>query len=164
MKFQIVNPEGECVMVTEHAECLYDKETISDMNSAGYKFRIEGKLVPVAKFKEYLSGKPITSNKSDIVTEDTDSLVSGTSKNNLKSSFFHTTDKSNTSEPTSSSKVTVSSAKTKLKLKLRCLETGDIFNKQAEAAKKYGIDPAAVSDSLKTGRKRAGYTFEWVGA
>ena len=40
-----------------------------------------------------------------------------------------------------------------------CLETGDKFNKQSEAAKALGIDPAAVSDSLKTGRKRSGYTF-----
>lgn len=40
-----------------------------------------------------------------------------------------------------------------------CLETGDKFKKQSEAAKALGIDPAAVSDSLKTGRKRAGYTF-----
>ena len=43
-----------------------------------------------------------------------------------------------------------------------CLETGDKFNKQSEAAKALGIDPAAVSDSLKTGRKRAGYTFTRV--
>lgn len=43
-----------------------------------------------------------------------------------------------------------------------CLETGDKFNKQSEAAKALGIDPAAVSDSLKTGRKRSGYTFTRV--
>ena len=43
-----------------------------------------------------------------------------------------------------------------------CLETGDKFKKQSEAAKALGIDPAAVSDSLKTGRKRAGYTFSRV--
>ncbi len=43
-----------------------------------------------------------------------------------------------------------------------CLETGDKFNKQSEAAKALGIDPAAVSDSLKTGRKREGYTFTRV--
>ena len=43
-----------------------------------------------------------------------------------------------------------------------CVETGDKFNKQSEAAKALGIDPAAVSDSLKTGRKRAGYTFTRV--
>lgn len=45
---------------------------------------------------------------------------------------------------------------------IRCIETGDIFEKQSEAAKKYNIDPAQVSDSIKTGRKRSGYTFEKV--
>ena len=43
-----------------------------------------------------------------------------------------------------------------------CLETGDKFKKQSEAAKALGIDPASVSDSLKTGRKRSGYTFTRV--
>lgn len=43
-----------------------------------------------------------------------------------------------------------------------CIETDQYFNKQSEAAKTLGIDPAAVSDSLKTRRKRSGFTFEWV--
>ena len=38
MKFQIVNPAGAYVMVTEHSECLYDKGTISDMNSAAVSY------------------------------------------------------------------------------------------------------------------------------
>lgn len=42
---------------------------------------------------------------------------------------------------------------------IRCLETGETFNKQSEAAKHFKIDPAQVSDSIKTGRKRSGYTF-----
>lgn len=46
--------------------------------------------------------------------------------------------------------------------KIRCVDTGEVFNKQSEAAKHFGIDPAAVSDSLKTGRRRAGYMFERI--
>lgn len=42
---------------------------------------------------------------------------------------------------------------------IRCLETGETFNKQSEAAKHFKIDPAQVSDSIKTGKKRSGYTF-----
>ena len=45
---------------------------------------------------------------------------------------------------------------------VHCIETDQYFNKQSEAAKTLGIDPAAVSDSLKTRRKRSGFTFEWV--
>lgn len=156
MKFQIVNPAGAYVMVTEHSECLYDKETISDMNSAGYKFRIDGKLVPVSKFKEYLSGNSISdTSRTDDLDSKQESDKSIETKNNLKSSFFHSSD--------NTSKIITSSTTHKFKMKVRCIDTGEIFSKQSEAAKKYGIDPAAVSDSLKTGRKRAGYTFEWVG-
>jgi hypothetical protein len=42
---------------------------------------------------------------------------------------------------------------------IQCVETGEIFQKQSDAAKAYSIDPAQVSDSLKTGKKRSGYTF-----
>lgn len=42
---------------------------------------------------------------------------------------------------------------------IKCLETGETFNKQSEAAKHFKIDPAQVSDSIKTGKKRSGYTF-----
>jgi len=42
---------------------------------------------------------------------------------------------------------------------IQCVETGEIFMRQSDAAKTYGIDPAQVSDSLKTGRARSGYTF-----
>lgn len=45
---------------------------------------------------------------------------------------------------------------------IRCIETGEVFSKQSEAAKHLNIDPAQVSDSLKTGKKRSGYTFERI--
>ena len=45
---------------------------------------------------------------------------------------------------------------------VRCIETGEIYSNQSAAAKALGIDPAQVSDSIKTGRKRSGYTFEKV--
>lgn len=46
--------------------------------------------------------------------------------------------------------------------KVRCIETNIIYDSQSAAAKALGIDPAQVSDSIKTGRKRSGYTFERV--
>lgn len=46
-----------------------------------------------------------------------------------------------------------------IKYKIRCEDTGEVFDKQSEAAKHYNIDPAAVSDSLKTGKRRSGYIF-----
>lgn len=45
---------------------------------------------------------------------------------------------------------------------IRCIDTGEIFKTQSEAARHYNIDPAQVSDSIKTGRPRSGHTFEKV--
>lgn len=43
---------------------------------------------------------------------------------------------------------------------VRCIDTGKVYKNQSEAARDLGIDPAQVSDSIKTGRPRSGYTFE----
>lgn len=42
---------------------------------------------------------------------------------------------------------------------IQCVETGEVFSKQADAARAYGVDPAMVSDSIKTGKSHSGYTF-----
>ena len=46
------------------------------------------------------------------------------------------------------------------KLVIHCITTDEYFAKQSIAAKYLGIDPAAVSDSIKTGKVRSGYQFE----
>ena len=50
----------------------------------------------------------------------------------------------------------------KKKTVIRCKETGQIWDKQSHAAKELGIDAAQVSDSIKTGKTRSGYTFERI--
>lgn len=50
----------------------------------------------------------------------------------------------------------------KKKTAIRCKETGQIWDKQSHAAKELGIDAAQVSDSIKTGKTRSGYTFERI--
>lgn len=50
----------------------------------------------------------------------------------------------------------------KRKSKVRCIDTGKLYDTQSEAARDLKIDPAQVSDSIKTGRPRSGYTFEKV--
>ena len=47
----------------------------------------------------------------------------------------------------------------KKQTQIQCVETGEIFTKQADAAKTYGLDPAMVSYSIKTGKSHKGYTF-----
>ena len=48
------------------------------------------------------------------------------------------------------------------KFVIRCKETGQTWDKQSWAAKELGIDAAQVSDSIKTGKTRSGYTFEKI--
>lgn len=45
------------------------------------------------------------------------------------------------------------------KFVIKCVETNKQYPNQSSAARDLGIDPAQVSDSIKTGRKRSGYTF-----
>ena len=46
--------------------------------------------------------------------------------------------------------------------RVRCVDTGKIYATQSEAARDLNIDPAQVSDSIKTNRRRSGYLFEKV--
>lgn len=43
-----------------------------------------------------------------------------------------------------------------------CIDTGIEYPTQSAAARDLRIDPAQVSDSIKTGRPRSGYTFKKV--
>ncbi len=43
-----------------------------------------------------------------------------------------------------------------------CVDSGIEYPTQSAAARDLGIDPAQVSDSIKTGRPRSGYTFKKV--
>lgn len=40
-----------------------------------------------------------------------------------------------------------------------CVTTGKVYVNQSAAARDLGIDPAQVSDSIKTGKIRSGYLF-----
>ena len=55
--------------------------------------------------------------------------------------------------------ISLSTALGRKKTQIKCLETGEIFTTQSEAARTYEIDPALVSDSIKTGKTYRGYTF-----
>lgn len=56
----------------------------------------------------------------------------------------------------------VSSVSVSYSKQVRCIDTGKVYMNQSQAAKDLNIDPAQVSDSIKTGRPRSGYRFERV--
>lgn len=43
MLFEIVR-EKQVLMGTDYVSCIYDKETLSSMSKAGYKFKLKGRI------------------------------------------------------------------------------------------------------------------------
>jgi len=49
MKFEVINDKGATVMRTETKSCIPDKDELTTMSKAGYKFRIDEKNITVKK-------------------------------------------------------------------------------------------------------------------
>ena len=49
MEFEVLNDRGQVLMTTSATVCIPNKTTIEFMIKAGYKFRIDGKLVSKKK-------------------------------------------------------------------------------------------------------------------
>lgn len=45
---------------------------------------------------------------------------------------------------------------------VKCIETGEIFPSQLEASRVFGMASETIRESIRTGKKRKGYTFELV--
>lgn len=56
MKFQALNDKGVCVMETCYANCIPEDEQLFLMSKAGYKFKIDGKIISAKKVKELRKG------------------------------------------------------------------------------------------------------------
>lgn len=120
--FQVIGPDNKVKFVTSYIECVPESRILKSMYSAGYKFKLDGKLITYSAIL----------NTMDTAKHDVDKIIS----DNLIS--------------------------TKKSARIHCIETNEFFNKQIEAAHKYNLDPAVVSDSIRTGKRRSGYTFERV--
>ena len=57
MKFQVVNSVGENVFCTYFLSCWPSDSQLSSMAEAGYKFKIDGKVVSKKKIKEIRDGE-----------------------------------------------------------------------------------------------------------
>lgn len=49
MKFEVINRDGVVVFNTEYKECIPSLQELKDMESGGYKFRVDGKTVKASK-------------------------------------------------------------------------------------------------------------------
>lgn len=52
MRFEVINTTGKIVMNTEYYECIPNKTTLLSMEKAGYKFKLNKKMVNRKKLGE----------------------------------------------------------------------------------------------------------------
>lgn len=57
MKFEIINDKNKTVYYTYNTECVPCKEHLASMTNAGYKFKIDGKIVSKKKIEELINRK-----------------------------------------------------------------------------------------------------------
>lgn len=188
MLFEVVNRLGNTVMQTQYETCVYDMEDLTSLHKAGYRFKVDGKFVNLGKVlstvkESAANSEPIeptspvpekaeveevvASNPSTVSTVEEVQVENPVKE--VETSITHEavtevvehampetpktsdTPKSTTTKPSAGKKFVI-----------RCKETGQTWEKQSWAAKELGIDAAQVSDSIKTGKTRSGYTFEKI--
>lgn len=54
MKFEVINDKNKTVMLTEYISCIPNNSALTSMFDAGYRFKIDGKIIPIKKLKEKL--------------------------------------------------------------------------------------------------------------
>ena len=169
--FEIFNPIGEPVMHTDYESCI-DYAYLDNMAQAGYRFKVAGKYTARTKIQESIKaalragiGYPIGgkypqhASTTSPFDDKTASVI-----HNDKSELISPADPATVTEPVTPVAETpkVNEPVAYYPKYVRCVNTGKIYPNQSAAAKDLHIDPAQVSDSIKTGRPRSGYTFEKV--
>lgn len=188
MLFEVVNRLGKVVMHTQYETCVYDTDDLTSLHKAGYRFKVDGKFVNLGKVlstvkesaanSEPIEPTPSVPEKAEVVEEavaaNSNALGDTTEvqvENSVEEVEALIPDESvveevepvmdEVQEPPTTKPVASKPSNGK-KFVIRCKETGQTWEKQSWAAKELGIDAAQVSDSIKTGKTRSGYTFEKI--
>lgn len=188
MLFEVVNRLGKVVMHTQYETCVYDTDDLTSLHKAGYRFKVDGKFVNLGKVlstvkesaanSEPIEPTPSVPEKAEMVEEvvaaNSNALGDTTEvqvENSVEEVEHPIADKNvaekvepvmdKVQEPPTTKPVAPKPSNGK-KFVIRCKETGQTWEKQSWAAKELGIDAAQVSDSIKTGKTRSGYTFEKI--
>ena len=190
MLFEIVNRLGNTVMQTQYETCVYDTDDLTSLHKAGYRFKVDGRFVNLGKVLSAVkesaanSTEPIepaspVPEKAEAVEEVaafSPSTVSAAEEVQVENSVEEVESPithenvteavepvmSETPKTSDNPESTTIKPSTGKKFVIRCKETGQTWEKQSWAAKELGIDAAQVSDSIKTGKTRSGYTFEKI--
>ena len=188
MLFEVVNRLGKVVMHTQYETCVYDTDDLTSLHKAGYRFKVDGKFVNLGKVlstvkesaanSEPIEPTPSVPEKAEVVEEAVaanSNALGDTTEVQVENSVEEVEDPipdknvaeevepvmDKVQESTTTKPVAAKPSSGK-KFVIRCKESGQTWEKQSWAAKELGIDAAQVSDSIKTGKTRSGYTFEKI--
>lgn len=136
MLFEVYNKEGQRMEHTQSIECVidsYEKGNLKSMNSIGWKFKLDGRIISLNKLVSTL-------NLNDKVTT-----------SNAPAKSFDNPNVSIDTKP-----------KRKVR-KIKCLNNNTTYNNMSACAKDLGIDPAAISYVMQKGTNEyKDYKFEFV--
>ena len=54
MKFEVINDKNKTVLLTEYVSCIPNDSALASMFDAGYRFKVDGKIILLKKLKEKL--------------------------------------------------------------------------------------------------------------
>lgn len=162
MLFQVINKQNKCVMRTEFAECIPDVDTLKVMSSgAEYKFKLDKKPITLANLIKLLNSNEIKTSaetyKKQKEYEDRDIKYIRIPEDTDIDSTNKDTSDNNWLELAISNLGYTPNTRT-----IYCEETREIFKTQADAAKKYNLDPTYISYYMGKGEAYNGYTFKKV--
>ena len=162
MLFQVMNTENKCVMRTEFVECIPDIDTLKAMSTgAEYKFKLDKKPITLANLIKLLNSNEIKTSaetyKKQKEYEDRDIKYMRIPEDTDIDSTNKDTSDNNWLELAISNLGYTPNTRT-----IYCEETREIFKTQADAAKKYDLDPTYISYYMGKGEAYNRYTFKKV--
>ena len=160
MLFQVMNTENKRVMRTEFVECIPDIDTLKAMSTgAEYKFKLDKKPITLANLIKLLNSNEIKTSaetyKKQKEYEDRDIKYMRIPEDTDIDSTNKDTSDDNWLELAISNLGYTPNTRT-----IYCEETREIFKTQADAAKKYNLDPTYISYYMGKGEAYNGYTFK----
>lgn len=177
MTLEVYNKKFEKIQTAEYEMSTWSWDRINEMAAAGYSFKLDGKWIKIGDNIEpplNCESQPETKRFKDIQSveeleevckvamdkfeEENPELVERAYSNIAKK--FLSSDNLPKSGDTSEDRPKVKDPN--LKPMIECIQTGKLYAKQSHAARDLGIDPAYVSDSIKTGKQHKGYSFRKV--
>lgn len=123
-------------MGTDYVSCI-PFDSLDSQEAAGYCFKVNGKKMTAKQVKSFFKdNRDIQATENEVATDVSTDI--GKSSN-------------------------VQEAKTTRKVrKIKCVNTGKIYNNMTACAKDLGMDPAAISYAMQKNKPAKGYSFEFA--